>query len=393
MRRSRVSARTSWQCSRLRASGAPWWPARSSFAPATPSSDFFVVLRGRVAVIDGFGSPAERVIGVHGDRRFVGELNLVTGQPAFLTAVVREPGEAIVLSRDELQAVVLGQSAARRRDRQCVHRPARAPDRARHGPAAHRVAPRAGQPPPSRVPDTQSDPAQVPGPRDRLAGRSAAAMAVDRSARDAAPAARVACAEEPEQPRGRRGAEPQNRDRLRGPVRPRGGRRRSGWARDGGLRGVGGPEHGARRLGRDRRAGEHVVADRELPRLSGRHLGLGSRRARRRAGVAFRCAPRRPRDGERALVRRRPPRRRARRRRAPARSHRRARHRRELPPPRRREPRRVRRRRRLLRGHAGGGADVRRQPRRSRRWRQLRRTGRGVPRAARQPGGSRRARR
>jgi thioredoxin reductase (NADPH) len=76
------------------------------FRAGDPASEFFVVLRGRVAVIDGFGSPAEEVIGVHGDRRFVGELNLVTGQPAFLTAVVQEAGDAIVLSRDELQAVV-----------------------------------------------------------------------------------------------------------------------------------------------------------------------------------------------------------------------------------------------------------------------------------------------
>jgi thioredoxin reductase (NADPH) len=76
------------------------------FRAGDPSPDFFVVLRGSVAVIDGFGSPAERVIGVHRDMRFVGELNLVTGQPAFLTAVVQAPGDAIVLSRDELQAVV-----------------------------------------------------------------------------------------------------------------------------------------------------------------------------------------------------------------------------------------------------------------------------------------------
>jgi thioredoxin reductase (NADPH) len=71
-----------------------------------PSSDFYAILRGRVAIIDGFGSPAERVIGVHTDRRFVGELNLVTGQPAYYTAVVWGAGEAIALSRDELQAVV-----------------------------------------------------------------------------------------------------------------------------------------------------------------------------------------------------------------------------------------------------------------------------------------------
>ena len=106
MRRSRVSARRSWPCSRPPASRALWWPGRSSSAPATPRSEFFVVLRGRVAVVDDFETPAERVVGVHGDHRFVGELNLVTGQPALLSAVVQEPGEAIVLSRDELQAVV-----------------------------------------------------------------------------------------------------------------------------------------------------------------------------------------------------------------------------------------------------------------------------------------------
>ncbi|MEA2219347.1 MAG: thioredoxin reductase [Solirubrobacteraceae bacterium] len=76
------------------------------FRAGDAASDFFVVLRGRVAIVDAFGTPAERVVGVHGDLRFVGELNLVTGQPAFLTAVVEETGEAIVLSRDELQAVV-----------------------------------------------------------------------------------------------------------------------------------------------------------------------------------------------------------------------------------------------------------------------------------------------
>ena len=69
-------------------------------------SDFFVVVRGRVASIDAFGSATERVIGVHGEGRFVGELSLVTGQPAYTTGVVRESGEAIVLSRNELLTAV-----------------------------------------------------------------------------------------------------------------------------------------------------------------------------------------------------------------------------------------------------------------------------------------------
>jgi thioredoxin reductase (NADPH) len=76
------------------------------FRAGDRSSDFFVVLRGRVAIIDGYQTPGESVLGVHSDSRFIGELNLMTGEPAYLTAVVREAGEAIVLSRDELQAVI-----------------------------------------------------------------------------------------------------------------------------------------------------------------------------------------------------------------------------------------------------------------------------------------------
>jgi thioredoxin reductase (NADPH) len=69
-------------------------------------SAFYVVLSGRVAIIDAYGTKKERVLGVHEAHRFVGELSLVTGQPTYTTAVVRESGEAIELSREQLQAVV-----------------------------------------------------------------------------------------------------------------------------------------------------------------------------------------------------------------------------------------------------------------------------------------------
>ncbi len=67
--------------------------------------DFFVVLAGKVADIEGFGGD-ERVIGVHGPRRFLGELSLITGQAAFCTAQVREPGEVLRVPVDRLKAVV-----------------------------------------------------------------------------------------------------------------------------------------------------------------------------------------------------------------------------------------------------------------------------------------------
>jgi len=71
-----------------------------------PQSAFYVILSGRVAIVDAHGTPKERVLGVHDEHRFAGELGLVTGQPAYTTAVVREDGEAIEISRTQLQALV-----------------------------------------------------------------------------------------------------------------------------------------------------------------------------------------------------------------------------------------------------------------------------------------------
>ncbi len=68
--------------------------------------DFYVMLDGLVAVVDGYGSADERVIAVHGPRRFLGELGLLTGQPAFFTAVAREPGEVLVVPVERLRALV-----------------------------------------------------------------------------------------------------------------------------------------------------------------------------------------------------------------------------------------------------------------------------------------------
>ena len=67
------------------------------------------VLRRAARVARGLHGPrpyTERLISVIRRGRFWGGTNLLTGQPAYFTTVVREAGEAIVLSRAELQAVV-----------------------------------------------------------------------------------------------------------------------------------------------------------------------------------------------------------------------------------------------------------------------------------------------
>src|SRR4051794_16375549 len=73
--------------------------------------DFYVVVAGKVATVEDYGDEDERVIAVHGPGRFVGELSLLTGQAAFYTAVVVEPGKVLELPVGRLRQVVTGDPA------------------------------------------------------------------------------------------------------------------------------------------------------------------------------------------------------------------------------------------------------------------------------------------
>jgi thioredoxin reductase (NADPH) len=75
------------------------------FREGDASYDFFVIVSGAVEIvarIDG----ADRIIVRHGSHRFLGELNLLTGQRAFLSARVVEPGEVIVVPVAALRQVI-----------------------------------------------------------------------------------------------------------------------------------------------------------------------------------------------------------------------------------------------------------------------------------------------
>jgi thioredoxin reductase (NADPH) len=80
-------------------------PGEVLFREGDKGYDFFVVLDGKVMVVSGYGGE-ERMIAAHGPRRFLGELSLLTGQAAFFTAVVREPGEVLVVPVERLRALV-----------------------------------------------------------------------------------------------------------------------------------------------------------------------------------------------------------------------------------------------------------------------------------------------
>jgi thioredoxin reductase (NADPH) len=85
---------TEEQRARLRAVGQTRAvsPGEVLFRDGDPGYDFFVVESGAVTIVEGYGHE-NRVIAVHGPHRFLGEINLIAGSPAYLSAVVRDAGE------------------------------------------------------------------------------------------------------------------------------------------------------------------------------------------------------------------------------------------------------------------------------------------------------------
>jgi thioredoxin reductase (NADPH) len=80
-------------------------PGEVLFAAGDPGSDFFVIESGAVAIVQGLGQE-NRVIGVHGRHRFLGELGLLAGQRLYLSGVVRDAGEVIQVPVEKLREVV-----------------------------------------------------------------------------------------------------------------------------------------------------------------------------------------------------------------------------------------------------------------------------------------------
>jgi thioredoxin reductase (NADPH) len=69
------------------------------------SDTFYVILRGRVAVIEE-DDDEPRVVRVHGPRRFLGELGLLEGQVSFATVEVCAPGAVLAIPIERLREVL-----------------------------------------------------------------------------------------------------------------------------------------------------------------------------------------------------------------------------------------------------------------------------------------------
>ncbi|HTJ74652.1 MAG TPA: FAD-dependent oxidoreductase [Acidimicrobiales bacterium] len=69
----------------------------------TPSSEFFVILDGEVEVVRPDDERGEVLVVVHGAGRFLGELNVLTGQTPYLTARMRTPGRVLAVPYPEFR--------------------------------------------------------------------------------------------------------------------------------------------------------------------------------------------------------------------------------------------------------------------------------------------------
>jgi thioredoxin reductase (NADPH) len=66
---------------------------------------FFVVVFGEIEIVRPSGA-SETLVAVHGPGQFTGEVNMLSGRPALFRMRVTEPGEVIVLDRQQMQALV-----------------------------------------------------------------------------------------------------------------------------------------------------------------------------------------------------------------------------------------------------------------------------------------------
>jgi thioredoxin reductase (NADPH) len=81
-------------------------PGEILFGEGERDCDFYVVLAGHVASVEGHGTHEERIISVHGRGRFLGELSLLAGQGSFYTAMALDAGEVLAVSAARLRGLI-----------------------------------------------------------------------------------------------------------------------------------------------------------------------------------------------------------------------------------------------------------------------------------------------
>jgi thioredoxin reductase (NADPH) len=76
------------------------------FADGDVSYDLIVVLAGQVRIIEHRGQPGERVIATYGRSQFLGEIGLLTGQRAYLSAVASTAGRVLRVPAGQVRVLM-----------------------------------------------------------------------------------------------------------------------------------------------------------------------------------------------------------------------------------------------------------------------------------------------
>jgi thioredoxin reductase (NADPH) len=76
------------------------------FRDGDPTYDLIVLLEGEVRITEHYAHPDESVIATYGPRDFLGEIGLLTGQRAYLTAVVSAPGRILRIPLERVHVIM-----------------------------------------------------------------------------------------------------------------------------------------------------------------------------------------------------------------------------------------------------------------------------------------------
>ena len=81
------------------------------FADGDETYDLIVMLDGTAELVQGYGRPGATVITTYGRSQFLGEIGMLTGQRAYLTAVATSPGRVLAVPVGPLRAVMAEEPA------------------------------------------------------------------------------------------------------------------------------------------------------------------------------------------------------------------------------------------------------------------------------------------
>jgi len=81
-------------------------PGDVLFADGDETYDLIVLLAGTADIVEGYGRPEASVVASYGSSEFLGEIGILTGQRAFLSAVATSAGRILAVPVEQLRRIM-----------------------------------------------------------------------------------------------------------------------------------------------------------------------------------------------------------------------------------------------------------------------------------------------